>query len=342
MMNLYIASYGTPDNPEAQKIQDRYGEGIYRISFDPETYGINVEEFIAGENISYVEQSEDGKYIYGVHELGEGGAVSAFERKEQLTKVQQVSSGGSGPCHIEIAGDKLFVANYGSGSWSAYELKDGVIQEEFKTTQHEGHGPNEDRQEGPHAHWVLWDERKQTARVADLGIDHVVNYEKQDDQWVEVSRLDLTPGNGPRSIALNRKGKIFVTNELGNSVSVFDPETLEELQEINTLPEGYDKESTVSELQFSPDEKYLFVGNRGHNSIVVFKHDPETHELEQHDWLMTGGDTPRSFTMCPEGRWLFIANQDGSNIRIYENTGEAFVERATHAFPKPYCIRHFS
>lgn len=341
MMNLYIASYGNPDNPEAQKIHDRYGDGIYKISFDPETYAIEVIDFIAGENISYVEQSDDGEYIYGVHELSAGGAVSAFACKDKLTKVQQVSSGGNGPCHIKVAGEKLFVANYGSGSWSAYELKDGLIQEGFQTTQHEGRGPNADRQEGPHTHWVLWDEKKQIARVADLGIDHVVNYEKQDDAWVEVSRLDLAPGDGPRSLALNSNGKIFVTNELGNSVSVFEPDSLEEIQKIGTLPEGYDKESTVSELQFSPDETFLFVGNRGHNSIVVFKHDVETNELKTFTWLMTGGDTPRAFAVCPKGRWLFIANQDGSNIRIYENTGEEFIERVTHAFPKPYCIRHF-
>lgn len=341
MINLYIASYGDPNNPEAKKIHEEYGDGIYKISFNPDSYEIKVEDFVAGENISYVESSKDGKYLYGVHELAKGGTVSAFVRGDTLRQVQQVNSGGSGPCHIEVAEDQLFVSNYGSGSWSAYELEDGVIKDDYQTVQHEGHGPNKDRQEGPHAHWVLWDAQKKTARVADLGIDRVVNYTKQDDGWVEVSRFKLQPGDGPRSLAINTNGMIFVTNELGNSVSVFDPETNEQIQKIDTLPGDFRDESTVSELQFSPDEKFLYVGNRGHDSIAVFKHDPQTNKLTIHDWLMTGGETPRAFALCPKGRWLFIANQDGSNIRIYENTGEDFVERATHAFPKPYCIRHF-
>lgn len=342
MLYLYIASYGTPNSPEAQKIHDAYGDGIYKIGFCPKSYEIEVVDFIEGENISYVESSVDGKYIYGVHELGDGGTVSAFKCEDKLAQVQQMSTGGGGPCHIKATPNHLFVANYGSGSWSAYDLKDGVIGEDFQTIEHEGSGPNEDRQEGPHTHWVLWDAEKNTARVADLGIDHVVNYEKQDDKWVEVSRFDLAPGDGPRSIALNRNGMVFVTNELGNSVSVFDPETHEEIQKIDTLPKDFSEENTVSELQFSPDEKFLFVGNRGHDSIVVFKHDPRTNELSVHDWLMTGGETPRAFAVCPEGKWLFIANQDGSNIRVYENIGDKFVEKVTHAFPKPYCIRHFA
>ncbi|WP_287097271.1 beta-propeller fold lactonase family protein [Mesorhizobium sp.] len=66
-----------------------------------------------------------------------------------------------------------------------------------------------------------------------------------------------------------------------------------------------------ADIQISPDGRFLYGSNRGHDSIAVFSVDPQTGMLALVDYTPCGGATP------PSGRHLFSANQNADRISIF-------------------------
>lgn len=341
-------------------------KGIYVAKLDTATGKVSEPE-LAGEvsNPSFVTIHPNQKYLYAVSEMGggggqPGGAVTAFsiERPSgKLTKLNTVSSKGSGPCHLNVdkTGRALVVANYGSGSVAAMPVKaDGSLGEAVGFVQHAGSSVDKRRQGGPHAHSVNYSANNKFVVAADLGLDQVLVY-KIDPATAALTPNNppftpVKPGGGPRHFAFHPKGKYaYVINEMGQAVTAFawdaNKGTLKEIQHISTLPDGVTvANNTTAEVVAHPSGKFLYGSNRGHNSIAVFSIGKDG-KLARVENAPTQGEIPRNFAIDPSGKWLFAANQNSDNVVIFsidQGSGKLSPTGQQLKVDSPVCVRFAS
>lgn len=303
-------------------------EGIYKLDFDPKTGEIdNKILLVEKENPGYLDLSEDRSIVYSSNS-GKPGSVSAYKFTEDRSKLNLIgdySSLGNGACHIEI-NDKenlLAAANYGSGNIVVYPLDgNGGIIDSAQSFKHIGNGPHPN-QKSPHAHCVKFDSSGKYLYAVDLGIDEIVSYEIGDDIKISNQRtaLKTDPGDGPRHMIFHpNKDMTFIVNELSSSVisvsldSVTGSLTIIDKQ--STLPSNFDGANACADIHFSKDGKFLYVSNRGHNSIAIFSVSDEG-KLQLLGTEAVQGDWPRNFTLSPSGKFLLVANQNSNNVTVF-------------------------
>jgi len=313
-------------------------------------------------NPSFVAVHPNERFLYAVGEIddagaGKGGGVTAFAINQDgsLKQLNQQSSGGAGPCHlvVDATGKNVLVANYGGGSVACLPIRDdGTLGEATSFIQHEGASVNPQRQEKPHAHSVNLDPANRFAIVADLGLDKLLVYKfdplagkltPNDPPYVE-----LPAGGGPRHFAFHPNGKwAFANNEMTSTVSAlaYDAKhgAFTVLGTLSTLPEGYaeSKSNSTAETRVHPNGKFLYVSNRGHDSIAIFSIDPQTGRLKPLGHEATRGKTPRNFNLDPTGKYLIAANQDSDNVvvfRVDSNTGQLTAGKEIQV-GSPCCVR---
>ncbi|MDE3166294.1 MAG: lactonase family protein [Acidobacteriota bacterium] len=304
-------------------------------------------------NPSFVAVHPNQKFLYAVNEENAGG-VSAFHIDEaggQLKLLNRVSSHGSGPCHLVVdrGGRWVYVANYGSGSVAALPVQpDGSLQEASVFAQHSGSSVNPQRQKGPHAHSTVVSPDNRFLLVADLGLDQVMVYPIEGESGGlnvrEASAVKLAPGSGPRHIVFRPDGKfVYVTCEMSASVTVFryTPQrpTLEELQTVPLVPEGYSGNRSGAEIAVRGP--FLYASIRGYDAIAGYRIDAATGRLTALGHTPTQGKTPRSFAIDPTGAYLLAANQDSDNVvlfRIDGRTGALTPAGETWTAGSPVCV----
>jgi 6-phosphogluconolactonase len=247
----------------------------------------------------------------------------------------------------------LYVANYGKGTVCVFPVaEDGKLGPASDIHQHEGKGPNASRQEGPHAHSITPDFNNRFAIAADLGIDQLVIYEMDlaGHKLIAHQEVHLQAGAGPRHIALRWTGSyLYVANELNSTVTVmrYDPAAgdASTIQTVTTLPRDFKGDNSCADIHLSPDERFLYVSNRGHNSIAAFAIDELSGTLTVVDHYSTLGETPRNFAITPQGNYVLAANQDTGDVRVWKvdnATGELMDTGHSVQVPKPVCIKFLS
>jgi len=354
-MLLYIGTYTSTGK----------SEGIYVYNFDPVTG--KLAPLFTVKNVlepSYLTIDKDRKYLYAVNELLEyegkkSGAVSSFaidQKTGNLQFLNKQASIGSAPCFITTSENRKFVlvANYLGGNVSVYPVeKDGKLGASVDLVQHTGFGPNKDRQEAAHAHSITLDRNNRFAFAADLGIDKLMIYQF-DDKTGKLTPNPAQPfyqtkaGAGPRHFSFHPNGKFaFLIHELDLTISslAYDEKlgTLKEIQNVPALPPGASRDgATCADIHVSPNGKFLYGSNRGHNSIVSYKIDEKTGNLEYLEHVSTGGKKPRNFVIEPNGKFLLVANQDSDNIVVFaidEKTGKLQSTENTVQVPVPVCLK---
>jgi len=204
-------------------------------------------------------------------------------------------------------------------------LKDGRLGEASAFIQHAGSGPNRQRQEGPHAHWIETSADNRFAIAADLGLDQLLIYRFGTSGSLipnDPPAAKLEPGAGPRHVAFTPEQKFaYAINELQSSVTAFSYDTrrgvLKPFQTISTLPEGFTGTNHAAEIHVDPEGRFLYASNRGHDSIALFAIDRSTGRLTPRGHFPSGGKTPRNFALDPTGSRLLVANQDSGNIVVF-------------------------
>ena len=188
-----------------------------------------------------------------------------------------------------------------------------------------GNGPNRERQEGPHPHWVGTDPANRFLFVPDLGSDQVMVY------GIDKARAPLkahgsghcSPGSGPRHFVFHPNGRFaYVINELTITVTAFSYDsaagTLDEIQTIDSLPEKVHKVfSSGSEICIHPSGHFLYAANRGDDSITVFGVNPETGRLTYVEREPIRGSHPHCFNLDPSGKWLLATRHDWNTISVF-------------------------
>jgi len=328
----YIAYIGTYTNKQSK--------GIYAFRFDSST-GKLTPMGLAAETTSqdYLAIHPNQRYLYAVKEGNESrgknaGSVSAFSinwTTGKLRLLNDVSSGGPGPCHLMVdqTGKNVLVANYTGGSLAVLPVKeDGSLRDATAFSQHAGSSVNKERQEAPHVHCIRTSPDNRFALAADLGLDEVLVYRfdpargslaPNDPQFVKTA-----PGAGPRHFAFHPNGKfVYVVNELQCTVSTFSYNVghgfLKELQAISTLPDGYKvtKDDSAAEIVVHPSGKFVYSSNRGHDSIAVFAIHSTSGTITSVDRISTQGKTPRGFGIDPTGSYLIACNQESDSLVVF-------------------------
>lgn len=323
-------------------------DGIYQLSFNPETGELTDPKLMAElGNPSFLTISPDRQYVYSVSE-GDSGVVAAFKWENQkLNLINSVSSGGANPCYIDLHQRKVVLANYSSGNGGLYEVQgDGSLRSTNFAFQHEGTGPNESRQEAPHAHFSRFSSDGKFLYVVDLGIDQVMIYPVVGDSIGAGSvAFHLQPGDGPRHIAFDdNRNRAFIVTELSNAVVAVnvDQQTgvFEEIDRKSTLPEAFEGESYCADIHISEAGQFLYVSNRGANSIAIFEVDQDG-KLELIGSEMVKGNWPRNFIFSPDEKFLLVANQESNNIVVFaKNPMTGLLTDTGHQIElsKPVCL----
>lgn len=349
---LYVGTYTEKDS-----------KGIYAFRFDAAS-GDLTSAGLAAEtaNPSFLAVDPNHRFLYAVNEVPKyqgaaSGAVSAFAidpGSGKLTLLNEVPSRGSDPCYVSLdkTGKFVLVANYTGGSAAVFPLsRDGRLGESSAFIQLVGSSVNHERQAGAHAHWIETTADNRFAVVADLGVDqlHIYHFDAVHGALGEndPAFAALDPGAGPRHVAFHPSGKaVYVVNELNSTVTSFSYDArhgaLSPLHTVSTLPANFSGTNSTAEIHVHPNGKFLYVSNRGDDSITGFAIDPANGTLATVDRASTQGKTPRNFEIDPTGTRLFAANQATGNIvvfRIDAKTGKLTPTGQVLEVPAPVCLK---
>ncbi|WP_393054725.1 lactonase family protein [Streptomyces sp. LN549] len=268
-----------------------------------------------------------GAVLYAVSETEKGAAAALDIGRDvprPLGETRQVD--GSGPTHLALAGGHVVTANYGSGSVTVLPvLADGSLGAACCVLAHEGSGPVAERQEGPHAHQVLPDPSGNWVLSVDLGTDSVriCALDPDTGELRLHGETALRPGTGPRHLAFHPAGgHAYVLNELDPTVTVcrWDAAAgvLEAVGETPVLPAeargAAGPASYPSEVVVAHDGRFLWVANRGHDSISVLALDATGEQASLVTTVSCGGHWPRDLALDPTGRRLYAANERSGNV----------------------------
>ena len=329
-------------------------EGIYSFTLDASEKRITDITIAAKlENPTYLTISNDNRYLYSVAKEGDNGGVAAFSISENgtLTELNRQMLLGSSPCHVSVDSKNryAFSANYHKGSVESYLIneEDGSVQPAASVIKHEGSGPDP-RQEKPHTHYAGITPDENYLAVVELGIDALITYAVNSDGTLSKAHvLPLKAGSGPRHLVFHPNQQFaYIMTEFSSEVIVltYNSENghFTEKQYISTLPNDFNENNQGSAIHISSDGQFVYAGNRGHNSIAVFRVDQETGELSFVDRTSTEGDWPRDFMLDPSEKFIVASNQESSNLVLFsrdENTGKLTLIQADIEVPYPVCVK---
>jgi 6-phosphogluconolactonase len=349
----YLVFLGTYTNKTQSK-------GIYAFEFDAATGKLTAKGLAAETpDPSWVIVHPNRKFLYAANETGKASTVSAFAldaKSGKLTPLNQVSPEGEDPCHLSCdrTGKYLFAANYSSGTVTAFPIfPDGKLGKPTATPKNQGKlGPNKERQEAPHAHWVEPSSDNQFVYVADLGLDRVLIYKFDAATGTLVQGMPAdkfsavpAPGTGPRHAAFAANGKfMYLLGEMSSAVTVFTNDgnnMFRSIQQISALPEGFKGRNDAAEIAIHPNGKFLYTANRGQDTIATFSINPSKGTLTHIENVPTQGKEPRNFAIDPTGRYLFAENQNSDTIvefKIDPATGKLTPTGEVIHVPAPVCL----
>lgn len=312
-------------------------------------------------NPSFLALHPAGHTVYACNENGvplaaggTGSALSAYALTEGGASLRNSVELAGGPCHVSVdqSGKYLAAATYGAGTLAVYTLRpDGAIQEQVTFVKHSGKSIVPGRQGSPHAHAATFAPDGKHLLVADLGLDKTLSY-PVDAASGKVApepkgSLDAIPGSGPRHLAFGADGRfVYVANELSNTVTVFRYQSEDgggqAVQTLSTLPAEFTGRSSVAEIALHPNGNWLYVSNRGYDSIAVYRVNQASGLLETAGVVPTIAKSPRHFTLSPDGKWLLVAGQDNATVEVFRLDAETgtltAASRLEGLVGKPVCL----
>ena len=313
----------------------------------------------------------DKRLLYAV---SEGGADSSGvltyavdTASGGLHAMGEVASGGVGPCFIAVhpTGASAYVANYDSGSVTSFRVQgDGTLSQPVQSEdfahgkQYGHHGPDAERQTGSHPHCATISPDGHFLLVCDLGNDTIAVF-PIDGATGKMGAVQLSqnrvPGSGPRHVVFHPNGRwVYGVNELTSRVdqylwnevhgSASMPATAfltDAGHSVSSIDAGSKMVNTAAEIAVSPEGRFVYVSNRGEDSLAVFAVDEGTGALRGVQRIGCGGKSPRHFALDAEGRWLVCGNTKSDGVAVFARdatTGRLSGPVATLAVPEPMML----
>jgi 6-phosphogluconolactonase (cycloisomerase 2 family) len=348
----YVGTYTSPlknMRPTQVDLPPGNGRGIHLFEVDRGTGAMTpcgLHEM--GTSPSALVLNEARTRLYSANETerigsDEAGSVSAFAVNPAdgtLKLLNSVSSGGKGPAHLSVhpSGRFVLVANYFGGSVAVLPIRaDGSLGAATDVRKDEGRvGPMRatnapqgsfafSGHDQAHAHMIEADPTGHFVLHVDLGLDqiYVWRFDARHGRLTpnDPASVSLPPGDGPRHFHFHPNARwLYSLQEEGSTIVLFDYDStqgrLTSRQTISSLPPGFAGSNFCSGILVSDDGRFVYAGNRLHDSIGIFAVG-ETGELTfvADEW--TRGNYPRSFNFEPTGRFLYSCNQRGDNIAVF-------------------------
>ncbi len=356
----YVGTFSSPLKdvlPTQVDLPPGNGRGIHIFRADRATGALTaagVHEM--GTSPSHLAVNAAGTRLYSANETDrqgdkKEGTVTAFAidpKDGALKPLNTVRSGGAGPTYVSLhpSGKFLFVANYFGGSVAVLPVLDGGKLGDATDVKVDAGkvGPTRATNAPPgsfafsghdrtHAHQIQTDPSGKFVLHVDLGLDALFVWKFDVIKGTLTANapasVALPPGDGPRHVHFHPNGKwLYSVQEEGSTVVRFDYDadtgTLAARQTISTLPKGYAGSNFCSEILVSGDGKFVYVGNRLHDSIGIFSVGP-TGDLTWVADEWTRGNYPRSFAFDPTGTFLYCCNQRADHVTVFR------ADRATGA-----------
>jgi 6-phosphogluconolactonase (cycloisomerase 2 family) len=343
---LYVGSYSSPQGPEGSKGR---GKGIYLFEMNRSTGALSQRALFENDaNPSWLALSPSRTHLYSANETdtykgASSGSVSAYSidrSSGRLTLQNTVASGGAGPAHISVhpSGKYVFSANYAGGTVAVLPIRANGELGEATDIKHD-HGPVGPEHaasappgsfaisghEKPHAHTIESDPSGRFVISTDLGMDRILIWKFDNERGKltpnDPASVSVPPGDGPRHIAFHPNRRwMYSLQEEGSTVIAFDYDgaagKLTARQTVSSLPKGFTGTSFTSEVRISSDGRFLYAGNRLHDTIAFFAIGAGGKlTFVGEEW--TRGDYPRSFTIDSTGNFLYCCNQRGDAVTTF-------------------------
>jgi len=367
---LYVGTY--TNNSAGSK-------GIYGWRFDAAAGKVTSLGLAAEtDSPSWVVVHPNKRFLYAANELpppeagGPTGAVTAFSidaSSGKLTQIGRVKTNGLAPAHmlVDQTGKWAIVGNYGNAAGSEgtsiavfaigadgklAESPAALVPHVPKPKRLDPAAPPRTNGNPPtsHPHCVLLSPDSRFLLVAEKGFDEIVVYR------FDAATGALTPntppaveatrfGAAPRHLAFGKNGRwLYVCYEAGRAVATYAYDaakgTLSPIDTVPTLPPDAPQTGSCAEIEVHPDGNYLYVSNRGHNSLALLAIDPANGTLTFKGTFPVGG-TPRNFKIDPTGDYVFAEAQNTGVTAVFKidrPTGMLTKTDVTLDSPAPVCI----
>jgi 6-phosphogluconolactonase (cycloisomerase 2 family) len=348
----YVGTFSSPLRdtlPTQVDLPPGNGRGIHIFLVDRTTGAMTPSGIVEiGTSPNCLVTNAPGTRLYSSNEtdqIGEDkqGTASAFDISRTdggLKLLNTVRTGGAGPTYVSVhpRGRHLLVANYFGGSAAVLPiLADGRLGEVSDVKVDAGSiGPRRatsapsgsfavSGHDRTHAHMIRADPSGRFVLHVDLGLDTIFIWRFDEQRGTltpnDPPSVSLPAGDGPRHFDFHPNGRWFYSiQEEGSTIAVFDYDSgqgrLTIRQTISTLPPGIAGSNFCSEILVSANGRYVYAGNRLHDSIGIFSVGSDGRLKHTGDeW--TRGDYPRSFSFDPTGRFLYCCNQRSDVVTIF-------------------------
>ncbi|MGH9407094.1 MAG: lactonase family protein [Terriglobia bacterium] len=346
-IRAYVGTYSAAKGPEPGTRAN--GKGIYVFEMDAasgELTQVDIAE--TKDSPSWLDFHPDGKHLYSANEVhnfeGSSGSVSAYgidSATGRLRPLNTVSSEGAGPAHLSVhpSGRYVLVANYAGGTIAVLPIRPSGELGAATDVKHDHGARGKPRatdapagsfaisghDDGPHAHMIRSDPKGRFVLHTDLALDRIFSWKLDlESGKLEPNDPHATPlpsGDGPRHFAFHPTGRwLYCLQEEASTIALFDYDaergTLAHRHTVSSLPHGFAGTSFASEIRISSDGRFLYAGNRVHDSIAWFSIEGDgALSFGGEEW--TRGDYPRSFNFDPSERFVYCCNQRADAVTLF-------------------------
>lgn len=334
----------------------RISKGVYQLELDTDNQKLQHLQFV-GEAIdpTYVAES-NAKRIYAITKVkgDDGNVTGGFKEWDgssedfPLADIAAIHDQETSPAYIAVDETRhlVFTANYHAGTICTYKIgDDGSITRADRIMDKGTLGFRPEQQDGPHPHYINLTPDNRVVAV-DLGVDKVFIYDLDNNgKLTPVSELQMEDGYGPRHIAFDeKKGVAYLVGELSSNLAVLDYDEQAgklSLRSISsTIPEDWTTHNGAAAIRVSKDGRFVYVSNRGNNTIAVFSSD-EKGDVRLVQRISTEGDFPRDFNFSDDESFVICVNQNSDNGTLYtrdaENGKLTMVQKDVQV-PEPVCV----
>lgn len=269
---------------------DAEEDGVFGFRVDEEGTLDQTSATSGGPDPTFLAPDPDRDHLYVANRPEDGGEIVAYAIDHEAGSLSRLNAAAtkSGPavyCSVDATDQCVLTAQYHEGTVSALPIdEDGRVDDASVVIEHEGSGPNPDRQTEAYPHSIRPGPDNEYAYAPDLGADRVFVYDFDADagtlEPADCGHAEVQPGAGPRHLDFHPNGRYaYLINELDSTVVAFgrDAETggLDPFATVSTLPEDFEDHNQTADIHVHPSGEYLYGSNRGHDSIAVFELDAD-------------------------------------------------------------------
>ncbi|WP_281164239.1 lactonase family protein [Liquorilactobacillus sicerae] len=325
----------------------RTSQGIYQAVLDTSQGQCSEPKLLTKiANPTYLQLSAEQQLFSVVQQANQGGIAQFSLQTPSVPLIAKDLAFGAPPCYIGLDPQRhlVFTANYHTAMVKVFRASATEPLKLLAQKKFTGHGPRPE-QEAAHIHYADLTPDQRLA-VCDLGADRVYTYSvTADGQLLNEQILQLPAGFGPRHLVFHPTAQIaFLVGELSSQIAAlqYDPATgkFKLLQQLATIPSNWQQHNGAAAVKISVDGKFVYVSNRGHDSLAVFAWKKQQLELQQ--LISTEGKFPRDFEIDPTGQFLLAANQNSNNATLFERSvlnGELICRQKDLPLPEGVCVK---